>query len=197
MRTLAIRFAVVLASVTACRGLAAQEMPTFHDGQWAAEFSGGSGTNAGVMRFFSQRSALVLSGGAALSHTTTTPDAGNKTTTNMQSFVLALGVRRHTPIASRVLATTELGASVDFEHGKTTTDGFGNPVDNLLTQKSFGIYGEIGGQYFVASHLALGTVATINASVSTGRNENGGSGADLRGFFFSTSLRPIRITLYF
>lgn len=197
MRTPTICFALVLASATACRGLAAQEMPTFHNGEWAAEFSGGSGTNAGVMRFFSPRSALVLSGGGTVSHTTTTPDAGSKSTTNVQTFMLALGVRRHTPVAPRVLATTELGASVDFAHSKTTTDGFGNPVDNRLTQTSVGIYGEIGGQYFVASHLALGAVATINASVSTGRNENGGSAADLRGFLLSTSLRPIRITLYF
>ena len=196
MRTFAIRFAFLLATATACRGLAAQEIPSIHAGQWAAEFTGGNWSNAGVMRFFSPRSALVLSASGSLSHNTATPDGGSAATSTSQSLFLALGVRRHATVASRVVATTEIGAGVGFSRSKNTSSGLGNPVYQQRNT-SYGIYGEFGGQYFVASHLALGAVASIGGSVSSGRDEAAGTGTDYRGFNLSASLRPVRVTLYF
>jgi len=197
MKMPALRPALLIASLAAGRGLAAQDIPTFHAGQWAAEFTGGDGASEGVMRFFSPRSALVISGSASLSHNTAAPDNATESTSSLRSLFLALGVRRHTTIASRVLATTELGANIGLSRGKTTTDAFGDPVTGRQSQTNYGIFGEIGGQYFVASHLALGTVATLSASRTSARAESGGTGTDYRGFSLSTVLRPIRITLYF
>jgi hypothetical protein len=197
MKVPVLRFALILASLAASRGLAAQDVPTFHAGQWAAEFTGGDFTNEGVMRFFSPRSALVLSGFGSLSHGTATPDGSAKQTSSTQSLFLALGVRRYTNVAAHVLATTEFGAGAGFYRSKTVGDVFGNPTANLQRQTNFGIYGEVGAQYFVTTHLALGSVLTVSANGSSGRNENGGTGTDYSGYNLTTALRPIRVTLYF
>ena len=197
MKMPALRLALVIASLATGRGLAAQEIPTFHAGQWAAEFTGGNWGNAGVMRFFSPQSALVLSASGSLSQNKASPDGGTRSKSDAQSLFLALGVRRHRTVAPRVQATTELGASFGVNHWTSTTDLVGNPVRSRETRTNGGIYGEIGGQYFVATHLALGTGAVLNASMTSGRNESGGSGTDYRGFALSTSLLPIRVTLYF
>jgi hypothetical protein len=197
MKIPVLRFALVLASLGVSRALAAQEIPDRHAGQWAAEFSGGNFNNIGVMRFFSPRSALVLSGYGSLSHNTAAPDGSGKRTDNTQSLSLALGVRRHATVASRVLATTELGANMGLYRSKLTDDGIGSPTSSSQSQTNYGLYGEIGAQYFVASHLALGGVLTVNANMYSGRTAGGGSGTDYRGFALSTGLRPIRVTLYF
>ena len=199
MRKLALRSALVFVSLTAGSALAAQETPTFHAGEWAAEFTGGAANSAGVMRFMNPRSALVFSFGGVLSRSTATPDGSEKAVSTTRNLNLALGIRRHTTVASRVLATTELGAQLGYFRQKTEVPGvFGDPLaTSHQSQTSYGLYGEIGGQYFVASHLALGAVATLNANFSTGRNESGGSGTDFRALSLTTGLRPIRITLYF
>jgi len=196
MKVPAFRLALALTLLTAGRGLAAQEIPAFHAGEWAAEFTGGNWNNAGVMRFFSPRSALVLSASGSFSRSTATPDGGVESTSTSRALFLALGVRRHNAVASRVLATTELGAELDLNRVKTRTDAFGGPIYRQR-QTNYGIYGEIGGQYFVASHLALGAVASVNLTRSTGRSESGGPAVDVSGFSLSTGLRPIRVTLYF
>ena len=198
MRKLALRSALVFVSLTAGSALAAQETPTFHAGEWAAEFTGGDAYSAGVMRFMNPRSALVFSFGGVLSRSTATPDGGEKEVSTTRNLNLALGVRRHTTVASRVLATTELGLQLNYYRQNThIPDAFGNPLASHQSQTGYGLYGAIGGQYFVASHLALGAVATLNANFSTGRNESGGSGTDFRALSLTTGLRPIRITLYF
>ena len=196
MKVPALCFALALTLLTASRGLAAQEIPAFHDGEWAAEFTGGNWNNAGVMRFFSPRSALVLSASGSFSRNSETPDGGVEATSTSKSLFLALGVRRHNTVAPRVLATTEVGAELYLNRLKTKTDAFGGPIyRQRLT--NYGIYGEIGGQYFVASHLALGAVASVSATRNSGRNETGGPAVDVSGFSISTGLRPIRVTLYF
>lgn len=198
MRTLSIAVVLIVAPLITAPALGAQEAPAFHAGQWAAEFSGGAANSAGVMRFINPRSALVLSFNGSISRTTATPDGDYKTVNTVRNLNLALGMRRHASIASRVLATTELGLDLGYNRQKTgLADAFGNPITSRSSQTSFGIYGEIGGQYFVAPHLALGAVATLNASMSRGRNETQGTGTDYSGLSLNTFLRPIRITLYF
>ena len=196
MKKPALRLALVLTSLVATRALAAQEVPTFHAGQWGAEFTGGNWGNAGVMRFFSPSSALVLSASGSYSRNTSTPDGGTAATSSVRALSLALGVRRHSSVASRVLATTELGAYTGFSRSKSVSDGFGNPV-YTQSQRYTGIYGEIGGQYFVTAHLALGSGAVLGANINSGRSENAGSGTDYRGFSISTTLLPMRVSLYF
>lgn len=196
MKVPALRLAVAFTLLTAGRGLAAQDLPAFHAGEWAAEFTGGNWNNAGVMRFFSPRSALILSGSGSFSRSTSTPDSGVASIGTSKSLFLALGVRRHNTVASRVLATTEFGAELNLDRVKTRTDAFGGPIYRQR-QTSYGVYGEIGGQYFVASHLALGAVASFGAIRSSGRSESGGASEDVHGFSLSTGLRPIRVTLYF
>ena len=196
MRTSTIRFALLLSSLALSRAVAAQDIPTFHAGQWGAEFTGGNWTNAGLMRFFNPRSALVLSASGSLSHGTSTPDGGAKSTSNSQSLFLALGVRRNTTVAPRVIATTELGANYYISRVKTTLDALGNPPYRQ-NQTNYGLYGEIGGQYFVTPHIALGTGAALGASFGSGRTESGGSGTDYRGLYVSTTLLPVRVSLYF
>ena len=95
MKKPALRLALVLTSLVATRALAAQEVPTFHAGQWGAEFTGGNWGNAGVMRFFSPRSALVLSASGSYSRNTSTPDGGTAATSSVRALSLALGVRGH------------------------------------------------------------------------------------------------------
>ena len=199
MRKLAFRLALAFASLTAADALAGQEAPAFHAGEWAAEFSGGNASSAGVIRFFNPRSALVLDFSGSLSRSTSTPDVGDKAVSTGRHLYLGLGIRRHAAVAPRVFATTEFGVDLNYLRQRTDyPQAFGGSITtNRQSQTSYGLYGEIGGQYFVASHLALGAAATLGAKLITGRDQNGASTTDSRGLSLSTGLRPIRITLYF
>jgi hypothetical protein len=192
----AIRVALLLAPLALSRAASAQEIPAFHAGQWGAEFTGGNWTNAGVMRFFSPRSVLVLSASGSYSRNTATTDGGNRQTSSTRALSLALGMRRYSTVASRVVATNELGAYTGFSRSKTSSDWLGAP-GYFQSQSYSGIYGEIGGQYLVTAHLALGTGATLAANVNSGRSESTGNGTDYHGFSISTQLLPIRVSLYF
>lgn len=201
MRALTLAAALTLASVTIGRAAEAQEMPQFHAGEWAAEFSGRDVVTAGVMRFFNPQSAFVFNFGGSWISQRTTPDApNNPTKLSTQQLATAFGVRRHRAVAPRVLSYSELGAELGVYHAhQTQYDAFGNRLTTNTTGESYGLYGELGGQYFIAPHLALGVAGALHADANHNRARPAVNGIGMvgNGFAISTSLTPIRLTLYF
>ena len=151
-----------------------------------------------VLRFRNARSAFVLSASGTLSRFTTEVNGGTDRETSQRGIYLGLGLRRHTVVAPRVLAQTELGVFTWFNQTRIRgTDAFGAPTVNKMSNWNMGAYGEIGGQYFVASHLALGAAGTLSAGRMQSRTNNNGLRERGSGFAVTTALTPIRITLYF
>lgn len=176
----------------------AQETPAFHRGQWAAEFSGGSAVSAGVLRFFNPTSALAVSFGGVLSESHSESNSSPDAKDSQGYLSLAVGLRRHTSVAPRVLARTEFG----FVGNASTYRNQYNDVTGAVIQSRQSIfgaggYGEIGGQYFLTPHIALGAAATLMATRNWGSSRTGTMRSNLRGFLISTGLTPIQLTLYF
>jgi hypothetical protein len=176
----------------------AQEVPTFHRGQWAAEFSGGAAVSAGVLRFYSPTSALAVSFGGTLSQSQSESNSSPDVKDSQGYLSLAIGLRRHTSVAPRVLARTEFGfVGNASKYRNQYTDVTGAVVESRQSIFGAGGYGEIGGQYFVTPHIALGAAGTLMATRNWGSSRTGTSRSNSRGFLIATGLTPIQLTLYF
>ena len=198
MRNVTTTVFAVSVLMLGARTTSAQETPTFHRGQWAAEFSGGAGLSAGLLRFYSPTSALAISFGGNISRQYSESNTGPDLENSHGYLSVAIGVRRHTSVAPRVVAWNELGVVGTVLHDRSEyNDLSGTAVESRRSGFSGSGYGEIGGQYFVTSHIALGAAATLYAGGNWSSDRTGTSRGRSHGFALSTGLTPIMFTLYF
>jgi len=159
----------------------------FHAGQWGIE-GYAAGQSGGIMRFFTPRTALVLTlSGDRLD---LSDNAAAAPTSNRATVVDAtLGFRRHSMLAQRIAST--FGAGL-IAGSVTQKIAYGGPAGTSSYHGSYiGAFVDVGGQYMVADHFAVG-LAYRFAGQHLKPN-----GSDQRGTEFQLGFLPIRATLYF
>lgn len=188
---LAVTGIVVLgASVIGANSAAAQATSSspFHAGQWGIE-AYAAGQTGGIMRFLTPRTALVLTMSANHIKTHSDEPATTLVSNEATVFDATLGFRRHAVLASKVVGT--LGAGVVAGSVQQRQEFRGFPSRSSFHSSYYGAYADLGGQYMVADHFAVGVAYRL-----TGRHlKNSGTGQ--AGTEFITNVLPVRATLYF
>ena len=157
--------AVALVSLWAPVTLHAQaaEASPFHARQWGADFSiAGGFTGAGLIHFRNPTHAMVADLGVSVLSGT---PAGGGPGTNSMSATLRLGMRRYRSVTRGVLGFGTLGLDVTHTHQFR-----GGPAPLNENGWGGGLFGDIGAEWLVASHLGLGASwgASVDYSHDTG-----------------------------
>ena len=193
MRRMQLAAACVVALGTTAIGAtsAAAQAPAipspFHAGQWAIE-GYAAGQTGGVMRFFTPRTALALT--LSADHLDTRSDDASSTLVSSKSTTLdvTLGLRRHTMLASKVAGTFGIGAVGGTVKRRQEYTIFS---PDHFHSGYYGAFADLGGQYMVADHFAVGVAYRFVA------RHVSNSGSHQAGTELATGVLPIRATLYF
>jgi hypothetical protein len=143
----------------------------FRRGQWAAQFSAGSGASLGFLKFRSDRRALLLEvrlagahGESIVTDTTGSRFAGLSSAASVQ---LRFGRRRYRGGTPKVATHYTIGALAGFDH-----DVSRSPVSAAEANTwTVGLFGDIGATYLVTSRLGLGALAGASLSYSSSKAE--------------------------
>ena len=177
-------------SPNAGSAMALDSLP-FRRGQWAAEFGIDDGTYAlGVLRFRSARTAWQLNANGAADWSKA--DAPFDASSGTSVFVnLRAGPRRYRPLAPAVAAYVGMGLAGGYLWSERT--------DNWRRGWNAGVFGELGGVYFVTRRLSLGARVEASAGYSEHRQASASYPVPHRDRHFSVGLNPVRIigALYF
>jgi hypothetical protein len=137
--------------------LPAQESP-FHQGQWAAQFTGGlTLASLGVIKFRSATSALVMDLRVAGVHR---EEFLNDTVARVVSQLgldMRLGRRGYRPVAEQVVVLHSVGVLAGLSHSVSTSP-FGGSFRSNGWQ--LGPFVDLGAVYLVSPHLGLGATGT-------------------------------------
>ena len=190
MRTMQLAVAGIVAlgaSIIGTSSAGAQAAATspFHAGQWGIE-AYATPNNGGLLYFFTNQTALVLSGTGQRTTTTQDFNLGSAKTINT-SFDLALGLRHHKTFAPGMAFIAGGGAFVGAVRQRTEFPG----STNRYRTSEYGGYGEIGGQYMPTTHFSIGLTYRLEAR----RTKNKNSGLTALGI--GTEFMPVRVSLYF
>lgn len=187
------RTLVVAALLIVPADLLGQETP-FRAGQWAAQFTGGSFSSLGVVKFRSATRALVLDVHVGAVHqeqfTNDTVDIVNSNV----SIDVRVGRRSYRSVTEKVVAQHSLGLAVGFDHNVSTNPFLGSTTSNAWQA---GPFGELGAVYLITPHIGVG--ATGSASVTYGRSWGKGStGTKTKGWLLGTNTAiSFSLTLFF
>ena len=133
--------------------------PTFHPGQWAAQFAVGGGfSGLGAMRFSTPTKAWTFMAivNGTFSHVTSTGEEGT-----FQNLSLRVGRRSFRPGTGRIRPFAELGGSGSL--GRNHLSGAGPATTNLVY--GAGVYGKLGATIFFAPELSLGAGWTAGVNL--------------------------------
>jgi len=166
----------------------------FRRGQWGAEFSIDDGMfGLGVLRFRSPRTALVLNASVGASWAETEGLGGGEGPQSETSIFVSVhaGPRRYRPIVTAAAAYVGTGLTGSYSWGED-----GNSRRRMWRA---GVFGQLGGVYFVTPRFSLGARVEASASFSASRQTASIIGYSYRDRRFSIGLAPVRIVggLYF
>ena len=170
----------------------AQE-PTFHAGQWGAEFNIGTGANATLLHFTSPNAAWLMefSGGAS-SIGSDVPD-GSTTKTSFWNGSFRLGHRTYSSGTTVVRPFHSFGGLVSgsqTNNGSTTEDTW-----------AFGAFIDLGATWLVTPHLGLSGLGELNGSYvnQTSRQSSNGTQQKLTSTGWSVGIGRLRVvaSVYF
>lgn len=168
------RVLLVLAILAAPLPMRAQDSPArsplpFRRGQWAAQFSIGSGfSSLGFLKFRSPTRALVLDLRLSGAHRERSyEDSTGSYFLGLDSDALTqvrFGWRGYRGGAAKVVAHYTIGVLAGFDHNAAT--GLGSSAqDNTWTG---GVFGDLGATYLVTPQLGLGVLGSAALSYSNG-----------------------------
>ena len=192
------RFALALfVAVTLPMVAKAQSLP-FRAGQWGAEFQSGDLTTAGVMRFVTPSTALVLDVGI-LDVGQEEDDAvgGVSDETSLSLMTARLGLRSYRPLANRVAGFWTAGLEVARASQEQTIPGIFGPEQVEESETHYGVFGQLGADYHVTNNLAVGMAFDVTYARISGSREAQNTKVDLTGHRFSAAFTPVRVSLFF
>ena len=191
-------FAVALVLAALCPAAAGAQTLPFRTGQWGAEFQSGDLTTAGVMRFFSPRSALVLDAGV-LDLGLDEDDKVNSTTdeSSLSLWAARLGLRSYMPVANRVAGFWTAGVELARSSQKQTIPGFAGPQRIEESETHLGAFGQLGADYHVTNNLAVGMAFDVVFARVSGERTGPNTNVDLSGHRFTAAFTPVRVSLFF
>lgn len=166
--------------------LLSQDAPTdsssFHRGQWAMQFGGGSSLfNLGLLRFTSPRGAwlLDLDVTAVLVNGTATDVSGTTEADDKNaSGLLRLGRRSYHRPRGKIVAFHSLATEFGYQYIKRD---FSGGVGQTIKQWSAGLYADVGAAYHVTENLSLGGNASVSAGYLKRRIVQTGVSATMKG----------------
>lgn len=164
----------------------------FRAGQWGAEFLINDGTaGVGVLYFRSPRRAWALDASFAASWYDEESSFGSETGQSVFVRVRA-GPRRYRPIATGTAAYLGFGLTAGYSW--TGADN-----DNEREAWDAGLFGELGGVYFVTRRLSLGAQGGLFATYAAFHQRSSSPFGASRDRSVNLQLRPVRIVgaLYF
>ena len=144
----------------------------FRRGQWAAQFSLGSGfTSLGFLKFRSPTRALVFDlrlGGAHRERSFEDSTGSHFLGLDSDAFTqLRFGWRGYRGGATKVVAHYTIGVLAGLDHNAGT--GLGSSTqDNTWTG---GVFGDLGATYLVTPQLGLGVLGSAALSYSSGTHQ--------------------------
>lgn len=147
------------------------EVTPFRRGQWAAQFSVGSGASLGFLKFRSDRRALLLelrvAGAHSESSVTDTTGSRFAGLSSAASVQLRFGWRRYRGGAPKVATHYTIGALAGLDHrlSRNRVSAFG--ADGWTA----GFFGDIGATYLITSRLGLGALAGASLTYSSSKTE--------------------------
>ncbi|HEX2781151.1 MAG TPA: outer membrane beta-barrel protein [Gemmatimonadaceae bacterium] len=192
------RLALVLAAATILPAAAAAQSLPFRAGQWGAEFKSGDLTTAGVMRFLTPGTALVLDVGIIDVGAETDDNVSSGKDENSLSLLNArLGLRSYRPLANRVAGFWTAGLEVARASEDQTVPGVFGPEKVKQTQRHYGVFGQLGADYHVTNNLAVGMAFDVTYARISGEQESTNSNVDLTGHRFTATFTPVRVSLFF
>ncbi|HEX2717966.1 MAG TPA: autotransporter outer membrane beta-barrel domain-containing protein [Gemmatimonadaceae bacterium] len=192
------RLVIVLAAATIHPTVAAAQSLPFRAGQWGAEFQSGDLTTAGVMRFMTPATALVLDVGIIDVGAETNQNVGGDSDKNSLSLLNArLGLRSYRPLANRVAGFWTAGLEVARASEEQTIPGIFGPETVKQTEKHYGVFGQLGADYHVTNNLAVGMAFDVTYARISGKQESTNSNVDITGHRFTATFTPVRVSLFF
>lgn len=165
--------------------------PTFHAGQWAAEFYLGGFSGIGALHFSTPSKAWTLSAQVS-GHFTDW--SGNNNSGDYQNLTMNVGRRWYRSGAGRVRPFTGLGVFGNFwrRHGQTGAN------DQSSRAYGGGLSGQLGAAVFFAPELSLGAAWGANLSAIHQSNYvNGTLQNDLTDVGLNAGFLSIQGTFYF
>ena len=179
--------------------VSAQEALPYSPGQWGLEAAVSPDPEGGVVRFFSPKTALVLSGSyykLSTKNKVGDPFFGTFTTKTSQSLAAArLGVRFFRPIMTSLVQFTTIGVTAQRISQEQDDPISGAPLDVTLT--NLGAFGELGVQYHFGPRFAVGTAFRAEYLHVSGKTTGGGADGKTTGNGFSLDFTPIRASIFF
>lgn len=155
----------------------ASDSTGFRAGQWGTEFTLGSNlgnpTGVGALRFHSARRALLLDVLGRVSW-----QSGEALLMESQTFGrLRLGTRWYRPVTRQILQSLTLGVLMSRDQ-RTQEQRYVVSGDSVKTRSNIaggGLFGELGANWMVTSHLSLGAAwhADVTYTRITQRTEGG------------------------
>ena len=147
----------------------------FRRGQWAAQFTAGSGFGSlGFLKFRSPTRALVLDVqlGGVHSESLTEDSTGVSQFDGLNSNAftqLRFGWRRYVGGEPRIVTHYTFGVLAGFNHSVSTSTVGG--ISTKSNGWSGGLFGDLGATYLVTPKLGLGAMASGTLSYSTSTTE--------------------------
>ena len=165
----------------------------FRRGQWAVEFIPGSSfTTVGVLRFSTPTRAWVLDGSANYSHQTATATGAPDQSANSAGLSARFGPRWYHAEYERVVSFVGLGITGNY-FGNSQSASSANRDESW----SAGAYGELGLQYLLTPHLALGVRGNALASRSSSSNTQNGTTSRTTSYSFGLGSPQVIGAFYF
>lgn len=183
---------LALASFIAITPLAAQDTPTFHAGQWGAEFIWSGGVyGIGALKFTSESSAWALdaSVGAQFQDIADTEDGQSS-----YGAGISLAKRHYRAATGRVRPFTEIGGRASFNRQQ-----YASGADESVTRSlGAGLLAGIGAQIFFARDMSIGAKwsATFDALQERDYLNDTKVGENTRYYFYAGNV-SITGALYF
>jgi len=184
---------------------ASADSSQFRAGQWGAEFGLGNFASAGVLRFRSPTRAWFGSVSGLVQRSSSNDRLRPR---DQSQFDLSLGHRWYRPATPRIWQFATVGALLGYSTTEITiaSSVAGQPmtvVNRLTTERvAGGAFADLGAQWLVTPHLALG--ASWQAQATVGRQTEDGAVpintfTDATGTTLGLSLGRVAIrgTLYF
>lgn len=172
---------------TLLRGQTSGTAPTFHAGQWAAEFYLGGFSGIGALHFSTPSKAWMLS---AQVSGQLTDWSGSSSSGDNQNVSLNVGRRWYRPGMGRVRPFTGLGVSGNFWrwHSRNGT------TEQSSHAYGGGLFGQVGAAVFFAPELSLGASwgARLNVMHQVGTLSN-----DVTNFEFNAGYLSLQGAFYF
>ena len=166
LKLMLLAMAVVIPSRAASQVASSDSLP-FRRGQWAAQFRPPADAGGfGVLRFRTRSSAWILDVRARFDHDERRQSGVDGTrTSTIAGADLRVGLRRYHFVIPRVARYHTFGVTGGFQTYRAGSTQPGVP-EQSHDRLSGGVYGDLGGVFFVIPQLSLGASAQAMVNLS-------------------------------